>query len=114
MTGADDLHITASNIVNNKTGVMFWGPAAHSVAFLGGTLCVSSPHQRTPAQLSGGSGSGDDCTGSYDFHFSQAYMVAHGFSVGTQVNVQYWSRDPMHADGTGVGLTDAVEFTICP
>ena len=63
---------------------------------------------------SGGSAGADDCSGSYDYHFTQANMLSAGFSVGTQVYAQYWYRDTAHVDGTGVGFSDAVEFQICP
>jgi hypothetical protein len=33
--------------------------------------------------------------------------------VGVQRNYQYWFRDPQHPDGTGAGLTDAVEVHYC-
>jgi len=114
LTGADDLHVTASNVLNNKAGLMFWGGARLSNPWFGGTLCVRAPQQRTALQLSGGTPSGDDCTGTFDFPFTQAYMASFGLAVGTQVNAQYWYRDPAHSDGTAVGMSNGLEFTICP
>jgi hypothetical protein len=48
------------------------------------------------------------------FSFSQAYMTQQGLTSGVSVYAQYWQRDPAHQDGTGVGLTDALEFDIVP
>lgn len=114
LSGADDLHLTASNVINQKMGLLFWGNGSDNAPFQGGTLCVQGPFQRTTTQSSGGSAAGADCTGTYDFHFSQAYMSGRGFTVGTQINAQYWYRDPQHVDGTGSGLSNGIEFTICP
>lgn len=114
LTGADDLHITATNAINQKTGLLFWGTDSKDVPFMGGRLCVESPFTRTTIQNSGGSSGADDCTGVYDYHFTQAYMSSSGLSVGSQVNAQYWYRDPSHVDGFGVGLTEGIQFVICP
>jgi hypothetical protein len=111
LSGLDDLHLTASNVLNNKSGLLFWGFAPTSVPFQGGTKCVAPPTKRTPLQDSGGDPPPDDCTGSYDFHFSASYMQSKGLTAGTTVYAQYWSRDPSSPSTTG--LTDAVSFTIC-
>ena len=34
--------------------------------------------------------------------------------MGDTVDAQVFYRDPMHSDGTGFGLTEAVEFVILP
>jgi hypothetical protein len=112
--GADDFHLTASNVINNKFGLMFWNDAQAAVPFMNGLRCVANPVIRTPNQSSGGNAPPDDCSGSYDFHFSHAYMASKGLQVGDAVYAQYWFRDPAQPDGTGVGLTDAAAFLICP
>jgi hypothetical protein len=114
LSGPDDFHVTASNVLNKKFGVLFWGLGSASGPFNGGTLCVATPLQRIDTQNSSGSVSGNDCTGTFDQHISQGYMLGQAFLAGTQVNAQYFYRDPAHADGTGFGLTNAVEFTVCP
>jgi hypothetical protein len=111
--GADDFHVTASNVVGARTGLMFFGGAPASIPFFGGQLCVAGPHERTVVQNSGGS-TGTPCSGSYDYHFTQAQMMSSGFLTGSKVYAQYWYRDPAHVDGTGVGLTNGLEVTICP
>jgi hypothetical protein len=111
LTGLDDLQLTASNVINNKQGLLFWGFAQSSTPFMGGTKCVAPPTKRTPTQSSGGNSPPDDCSGSFSFHFSASYMQAQGLTAGTSVFAQYWSRDPGSPATTN--LTDAVSFTIC-
>jgi len=111
-TGADDLHLYGSQVLNNKTGLLFWGFAPTSVPFQGGVRCVAQPSYRTPILFSGGSASGSDCSGVFDFPFTRAYANANGFTVpGTVAFAQYWYRDPQ--DSFGTGLTDATVIILC-
>lgn len=110
LSGADDLHVTATNMRNQKLGQLFWGAVANEHPFFGGSLCVKAPVVRTTIQSAGGSPSGADCSGSYDFHFSASYAQSKGLQPGTRVYAQYWSRDP--EDPFHVGLTDAIAFTV--
>jgi hypothetical protein len=65
-------------------------------------------------QNSGGNVGVVDCSGQFQFHFSQSYMIANGLVAGTSLNAQYYYRDTSQSDGTGVGLTNALHFTIAP
>ena len=109
---ADDFIVSAGNVVNQKSGILFWGRAPKSSPFLGGTLCVQAPTKRTPVQSSGGNVGPDDCSGTYTFHFSHAYMPSVGILAGDTIHAQFWSRDPT-APFT-VGLTDAAAFDVVP
>ena len=114
-SGPDDFFVTASNALNQRTGLLIWSRASAATPFAGGTLCLAPPLQRTPPQGSGGSsGGGPDCSGTYSFHFSQAYLAAAGVGPLETIFAQYYSRDPLHPDGSGVALSDAVAFTVCP
>lgn len=109
------LIISATNIVNQKQGLLFYGYAPSASSFQGGIKCVANPLRRTGPQSSGGSPSGADCTGAFSFDFNA--WIASGNDpllavVGQQVNAQYWSRDP--ADPFTTNLTDAVSFKVCP
>jgi len=114
LSGPDDFHVTATDVINSEFGIFFWGQAPNSFPFFGGTLCVTQPIVRTANQASGGAGApSTNCNGTFDFHFSQMYMGTHSVSAGTILYGQYWYRDPNHVDGTGIGLSNAITFPIC-
>jgi probable HAF family extracellular repeat protein len=106
--------VGASNVLNNKTGLVYYGYAALNAPFQGGTKCVATPTVRTPTQSSGGSISGNDCSGTYSYDFNALIQSAVNpqLTVGTKIYAQYWSRDPISPSTTG--LTNAVSFTIFP
>jgi hypothetical protein len=78
---------------------------------MGGLRCVAHPLVRTPISNSGGAGA---CNGVLSFAFSQGYFASRGLVAGDRLFVQAWFRDPLQADGTGVGLSDGLDFTILP
>jgi Tol biopolymer transport system component len=113
-SGPDGFYVTAAGVLNNKLGMMLWSLTPASNPFGGGILCLQQPITRTPSQPSGGSPTGIDCTGSYAFHFSHAYMIQQLLAGNTTVYAQYWSRDPGFAPPNNIGLTNGLRFTICP
>jgi hypothetical protein len=111
----DDFHVTASNVLNRKSGIMIWGTQSAAIPFNGGTLCISPPIVRTPGQNSGGSPAPPlDCSGQYSFHFGHSHIQNYFLAVGQTIRAQYWSRDPGFASPQDIGLTDAVSFTLLP
>lgn len=109
--------VTASGVYNRKYGMLLYTTAGRaSTPFFGGTLCLAAPLRRTPSLNSGGSASGDDCTGTYAFDFN-AY-VALGLDpalvAGATVDAQFYSRDPGFPVPDNIGLTDALEFVLGP
>jgi hypothetical protein len=106
--------ITASNVLNQKSGLLFHAHAPSSTPFQGGVKCVANPIARTPSMSSGGSASGADCTGSFSFDFNA--RIASGMDptlvAGAEVYAQYWSRDPASASQTS--LSNALTFLIHP
>ena len=110
-TGPDDFLITTRNSLANRPGLFFFGTSGRlAVPFLGGTLCVAPSLTRGPVILSQGPA---DCSAGYAFLFGQSFAQAHGLGGGDTVNGQFWMRDPNQADGTGVALSDAIEFAWC-
>jgi len=114
LTSPMPFDVTATTVLNQKNGLLFYGYGANAVPFQGGTLCAQPPLRRTSVQSAGGNPPPDDCSGSYAFDFnawiqggSDPLLVA-----GASVNVQFWSRDP--GASFGAGLTDAATFGICP
>jgi hypothetical protein len=111
-TLGDNFHITASEIVANKAGMLFWGFTQVATPFGGGTLLVGQPLVRTTLQSSGGTGAAGACDGSFDFHFSQALMQQYALPAGQRLYAQYWHRDPGFALPNNLGLTNALRFDI--
>ena len=115
VTSSAPFLITATDILNNKSGLLLYGRLAAASPFQGGTLCVGGQIKRSPVQNSGGTPPGSlDCTGTYSIDFNA--FLQSGVNpllqvVGQQVNAQYWSRDPQ--DPFGTSLTNAVQFNVC-
>ncbi|MCK6448045.1 MAG: hypothetical protein L6Q99_16755 [Planctomycetes bacterium] len=115
LSGPDDFFLGANQVLNNKFGVFFWSvTGATAIPFGGGTLCVKMPVTRSGVLSSGGNPPPDDCTGSYSFHFSQAYVAAKGLGAGDTIYGQFWSRDPGFTAPNNIGLSDALRFEIRP
>ena len=110
-------YLGARRTVSQKSGMLIYSTAGSaSLPFHGGTLCVQQPLQRTPAQQSGGSTAGMDCTGAlvFDFNAWIATGVDPALVASTSVWAQYWSRDPGFAPPNNASLSDAVSFVIWP
>ena len=106
--------ISARQVPNQKSGLLFYGRTGKvALPFLGGTLCVLPSLVRTPVQSSAGNPPPDDCSGAFAFDFSAEAPLDPNLAPGDTVNAQYWFRDPPHPDGTGAGLSDALEFGLC-
>lgn len=106
--------VSASNIVAQRLGLLFYGYGAGNAPFQGGFLCVQPPTLRTLIQNSGGTPAGGDCTGTFAFDMNahiQSFVDA-GLYPGREVYTQYWSRDPASASTTN--LTNGAKLTICP
>ncbi|MFT7669362.1 MAG: hypothetical protein ACI8X5_002062 [Planctomycetota bacterium] len=107
--------ITATNLERQIWGFMAFGTASASIPFIGGTLCVSAPHQRLQPQYTGGlSGGGQFCSGSLSV--SMRDRIQSGsyptLSAGSTIYAQFFYRDV--ADPFMMGLSDAIEFLINP
>ncbi|MCC7011387.1 MAG: VCBS repeat-containing protein [Planctomycetes bacterium] len=106
--------LLASSELNQRPGLLFYGSAPAALPFGSGWRCVASPLRRTPAQLSGGSASGNDCSGSYAFDWNA--LVRSGadpaLTAGSTHFAQFWSRDG--ASSTGFNFTSAVQLVIAP
>jgi hypothetical protein len=105
--------ITASNLEPSQNGILFFGLAGPaSVPFQDGFLCVNGTLFRLKVKNSGG---GAPCDGVLEYGLAE--LMEHplgGASLvpGQQVNVQGWFRDPPAASSTG--LTDGLQFEVCP
>lgn len=87
----------------NRNGILFYGSAANSAPFLGGTLCAQQPIVRlTPIFTLDGAGA------------TSRPIPIDVSMLGETRFFQFWFRDPPHPDGTTVGLSDGLEVTFCP
>jgi len=114
-TSASAFVITARNVINQKSGLFYYGLNGRAATpFQGGVSCVASPIVRTAAQSSGGQPVGVDCSGTYaiDFNAHVQSGLDPNLVSGAVVNGQFWTRDGGAASGTG--LSDAIEFTLQP
>lgn len=97
--------------IGGQAGMLVYGFSPRNVPWLGGSSCVAEPFERTRMQLASGGGSGA-------FRFDFNARIRGGFDPrlvsGTVVYAQYWYRDPLDPTGFGVGLSDALAFTIEP
>ena len=104
--------ITATQVEAQQFGLFFYGlNGPDDAPFFGGTLCVNGPLVRTPVTTTGGAG---PCGGELTFDFN-AWMAGGNdplITPGAVVHGQFWFRDPAHPVA-GVGVTDAVTFTVC-
>ena len=109
-SGTGAFTISATKIVANKSGFLFYGLAPANIPFQGGTLCVQVPTRRTLAQNSGSSGTG--CTGTFAMNFNAWIQsgIDPQLMAGQEVYGQYFFRDV----GSSSGFTNAVTFTINP
>jgi len=116
VSNAGPFDIRAANLVNNKTGMFFYGLSGRlNLTFQGGVLCVLPPLRRTAVQNTGGNPPPADCSGTLAIDFNQWMQKGHGANllpVGAQAWGQFWYLDPL--DPVGVGLSDAIEFTVGP
>jgi len=105
--------VTAHDILNQENGLLFWGYAAANAPYHGGVLCVAPPTIRTPVALSGGSAApASDCTGSFRFDFTSAYLANSNLVAGSTIRCQWWSRDPNAVAFDS--LSNAIETTFGP
>ncbi len=115
-----DVH--AGSVRNNKPGLMLYSVGGRAlVPFSGGLLCFSSQARNSPALASGGSSSGNDCTGSYSIDVNAFASGALGGNPlpalrvqGTAVCAQFWGRDPGFVPPSATTLSDGLEYVVGP
>jgi hypothetical protein len=111
---AQPFTVRAFNVLNQKSGLFYYGFSGRSGApFQGGLKCVADPVRRLPTQLSGGNSGFTDCSGVLAVDFNAVALA--GFDpllvAGATVNLQAWYRDPQVPSNTG--LSNGLEFTLC-
>lgn len=100
--GAGSVIVTVQQGLPGKLAMLLRAGAPAATPFFNGTLCLQPPLVRTPAILLDASGSG-----------ASALTLDVG-QLGSLRYHQWWMRDPAHPDGTGVALSNALQFLVCP
>jgi len=121
-TAGSGFVVSASNVRNNKNGLLVYGNSgASALPFQGGTMCVNPPTRRAPYQNSYGSHPTlpPDCTGTYSIDMNAFAVGALGgtptpwlATPGSVINCQWWGRDPGFAVPDASMLTDGLEYTV--
>ena len=93
--------MTVTGAVPGKPGLLFYGPGEDWRPLGEHWLYVAGPIQRLDVQTLDGAGST-----TYD-------PLPEPVAAGTTRMYQYWSRDPDHADGSGVTLSNGILVTFC-
>ncbi len=99
---ATDFAITYQGAIANQFGVLVYSTQGRAdVPFLGGTRCIALPMIRTGNFSTGSTGAG-----------SRPITITPSM-VGTTRWYQVFYRDVQSLDGTGMGISDAVEVAFC-
>ena len=120
-TASSGFTVRATESRNNKPGLLLYSvTGADNAAFQNGTLCVLGPIKRSTGVNSGGSASGNDCTGVYSIDMNSFARGLLGGSphpalsvVGTNVWCQWWGRDPGYAAPNNSQLSNALNYMVC-
>jgi hypothetical protein len=114
LTIGDDFGLTTTSVRNQKNGLLLWSMSPLATTFAGQNLCVGAPLQRLAMQSSGGSATGNNCTGSLSFPLPKATMAALGWTAGAWIAAQSWTRDPGYAAHMDGHLSTALHFVVWP
>jgi len=107
---------------NREVGLLLHSTSGRSeVRFSGGVLCVRAPIDRSIALYSGGSQTGDDCSGVFSIDMNAFAAGALGGTpsaslslVGSAVTAQFWGRDPGFAAPRDTSLSAGIEYVVGP
>jgi hypothetical protein len=111
-SASSGLLLTCHGVIDQTSGVLFYGYASQSTPFQQGTLCVRPPLRRTPVQLSIPVITNGPCRAVFQLDFNALTSTGSDplLVPGANVYSQWWMRDPGSA--TTTGLSDAASFTV--
>lgn len=110
-SNSGDFVLEVPNVDNNAVGILFYGYQQGNFPAFGGTLCVDGPLIRSNVLDSGGTPTGNDCSGTLRVDFNEVMQrPGHQIAPGTTVYAQYAYRDS--GSGSGARFTNAIRFTV--
>ncbi|MBK7644201.1 MAG: hypothetical protein IPJ19_14345 [Planctomycetes bacterium] len=113
-SSAQPFTIACVGLLNQRPVRMAYSVTPAAIVFQGGLLCIDQPITRLVAQSSGGSASGTDCSGVFNYDFNP--RIQSGLDPrlvpGTLVCAQVFARDPLAAGG--YSLSAGLAFSVQP
>jgi hypothetical protein len=98
----DDFELTVSRAEPGSLGILLCSAGRGELPFAGGRLALAPPLTRFAVARADDSGS------------ATIPIPISPERVGTKLHFQFWFRDPGQADGSGSGLTNALEVRFAP
>jgi hypothetical protein len=109
----DQFQISSGNVPGSNLGLMYFsdkGRASIPFGTQGGFVCAQPGFRSKPKASGGTQGS---CSGNYVFSLTDLINSSNGVILaGNTINAAVWFRDPASVDT--FGLSNGIEFTLCP
>jgi hypothetical protein len=100
--GQGNFQLTLTNAVPNANAIYFFGDTPAALPFFNAIRCVGDPITRSSLVITNGAG------------FASLGADVEVADLGKSRYFQWWFRDASQLDGTGVGLSNALEVVFCP
>jgi len=108
--------ITASNVLNQRLGVLFYGYDSAFTPFQASLICIAPPLKRTGLQIGVAPRAAPIAPGtlSTDFNARIPGRRRPRTRLGRDDSARWFSRDLHDPAGFSTSLTNAIRFVICP